>query len=517
MISYAGIQEDEALFSIPFYSALPREYKIRTAHHDIPLMVMSYVGALKSWIYWPLIQWFGSSVWTIRLPVVLAGTITVFLFYYLVRDSGGPRSAFAALLGAVLLATDPVFLLTNTYDWGPVALEHLLLVSGCVLLLRFAQDRMEKALVENGRARTGHLMFGFFCFGLGLWNKALFVWALSGLTVAAVTVFWRELKTCLTPRLLGLALAGFLLGALPFVVFNLRAGNATVNENAHLDLDNMPQKWLQLGRAANGSSLFAFIVDEDVDAPMKPPPTWRGRLAERIHSIFGEHRETGFFTVLGITLACGPLWWRSRAARFSLVFLVVAWSMMALTKNAGGAAHHDILLWPFPILFVVSALQRVPWRWLTMAAAVFLVAMNVLVVNQYILQFERDGASENFTDALFTLDRDLPENQDIYVIDWGINATSQLNHQGRLRLHPAEGALRNPTPEAGQAVQLRAMLADSNALWVDHVPGREAFHGVGANLEKFAAQAGYRRELLRTVTDSNGRPVFEIFRYRPGA
>ena len=71
MIPYAGIQEDEALFSIPFFRPCRREYKIRLFHHNIPLMVMTYVGALKTWIYWPLVHWFGPSVWTVRLPVAL--------------------------------------------------------------------------------------------------------------------------------------------------------------------------------------------------------------------------------------------------------------------------------------------------------------------------------------------------------------------------------------------------------------------------------------------------------------
>ena len=504
MISYGGIQEDEALFSIPFFSAIPREYKIRTSHHDIPLMVMSYVGALKTWIFWPLLHWFGSSVWSIRLPVVFTGAVTVFLFYCLTRNSGGPRPAVAAAFGALLLATDPIFLLTNTYDWGPVALEHILLVGGCYLLIRFAQKR----------SRTAHLACGFLCFGLALWNKALFVWALSGLAVATVSIFWRELKACLTPRNIGLAVASFFLGALPFVIFNLRASNATMAENAHLDFDNLPQKWLQLERAADGSSLFAFLVDEDSDLPMKPPPTWKGRLAQGVWRIFGEHRESQFFSVLGVILALGPLWWRSRAARFSLVFLVVAWSMMAVTKNAGGAAHHDILLWPFPILFAVSALSQIPWRWLAIPAASALVLMNLLVVNQYVLQFERDGAAQNFSDALFSLDRDLPEDQTVYVIDWGMHATTQLSHQGRLHLQSAQAALMNGDPGPDAAAQLRSMLSDPGAVWVDHVSSHEAFRGVGATLEKFASAAGYRRELLRTVTDSNGRAVFEIFRFR---
>jgi hypothetical protein len=369
-------------------------------------------------------------------------------------------------------------------------------------------------------SRTGHLALGFLCFGLALWNKALFLWALSGLTVATVAIFWRELRTCLTPRNVGIAVAGFVVGALPFLIFNLRAANATVSENAHLDFDHLQDKWLQLGRAANGSSLFGFLVDEDSDIPMKPPPSPKGRLAEGVWRIFGEHRETGFFTVFGVLLALGPLWWRSRPARFSLVFLIVAWSMMAVTKNAGGAAHHDILLWPFPILFAVSALAQIPWRWVAIAAASAMLLMNVLVVNQYLLQFERDGAAQNFSDALFALDQALPEDQTVYVIDWGMNATAQLNHQGRLHIQSAQNPLLltrgDADANADAAAQLRSMLSDPGAVWVDHVPDKEAFSGVGATLDKFATGAGYRREPLRTITDSNGRAVFQIFRFARG-
>jgi 4-amino-4-deoxy-L-arabinose transferase-like glycosyltransferase len=518
LIPYAGIQEDEALFSIPFFQPTAREFRIRVFHHTIPIMVMTYVGTLKTWIYWPLVRWFGSSVWAVRVPVALVGAITVFVFYYLIRDIHSIRgihsiqnldrspTTLAALAGALLLATDPVFLLTNTFDWGPVALEHVLVVTGCFLLFHFATDQ----------SRIRYLALGFSCFGLALWNKALFVWALSGLIVGAMTVFWPEVKQCLTPRNAAIAAGAFLAGALPFVIYNLRNSNATLSENAHLETDRMATKWLHLKYAANGNSLFGYITGE-ADVPLKPPASLRGRVAEWIWRRIGERRESEHYYAYGLMLLLAPLWWRSRAARFSLVFLSVAWMMMALTRNAGAAAHHDVLLWPFPILFAVSVLASIPWRWVAAVAAAAMVLMNLLVVNQYVLQFERDGAAGDYTDALFALNRDLPENQTIYVIDWGMNATLQLTHQGRLRLRSAQGALTDQVPSPEQQAQLRAMLADTSAIWLGHAAGREAFRGVEAHLERFASTAGYQRELIRTVADSNGRPVFEIFRFRPQA
>jgi hypothetical protein len=504
LIPYAGIQEDEALFSIPFFQPTAREFRIRVFHHTIPIMVMTYVGTLKTWIYWPLMRWLGTSVWAVRVPVALFGAVTVFVFYHLIRDihRGGPGAIFPASAGALLLATDPVFLLTNTFDWGPVALEHVLLVSGCFLVFRF----------ETNQSRTRNLALGFFCFGLALWNKALFLWALSGLTAASVVVFWPEVKQCLTPRNATIAAAAFLAGALPFVVYNLRNANATVSENAHIETDRMTVKWLQLEYAANGSSLFGYMTGE-ADVPLKPPSSRKGRVAEWIWRRIGERRESELFYVYGLMLLLAPLWWRSRAARFSLVFLIVAWGLMALTKNAGAAAHHDVLLWPFPILFAVSVLASIPWRWLAVPAAAAMVLMNLLVVNQYVLQFERAGAAGDYTDALFALNRELPENQTIYVIDWGMNATLQLTHRGRLRLRSAQGALMGDALNPEQQAQLAAMLSDTSAIWLGHAPGREDFPGVDAHLERFASMAGYRRELIRTVADSNGRPVFEIFRF----
>jgi len=502
-IPYAGIQEDEALFSVPFFERPAREFRVRLLHHDIPLMVMTYVGALKTWIFCPLVHWFGPSAWTVRLPVVLIGGVTVFLFYRLMIALGVGRGFAAA--GALLLATDPVFILTNTFDWGPVAIEHVLLVAGCLLLVRFCRDP----------SKTRFLGWGFFCFGLALWNKALFIWALSGLTIATILVCRRELRRLLTWPNVRVAALSMIVGALPFVIYNLRNANATVSENAHIDLAHMPSKWLQLERAADGSSLFGFMSGEDSDGSPKPAESRRGRLAQWIWRHTGEHRDTGFLYVFGVMLILVPLWRRSRAAWFSLVFVAVAWGMMAITKNAGAAAHHDILLWPFPILFAVCVLASIPWRPAGIAAAAAMIVMNLLVVNQYVVQFERDGGAENFTDALFGLDRALPENQTIYIIDWGMNATTELAHMGRLHAHAVFGPVRSDSPTPEQQGQLAAMLSDRDAVWLDHVAAREEFAGVGANLDRFASAAGYRKERLNTISDSNHRPVFEIFRYLP--
>ena len=191
VIPYAGIQADEALFTAPLFPHINNHLRLPLLPHHVPLMVMTYIGSLKTLLYWPIFRILGANPWTLRLPVVLLGAITIFVFFRLANASGGAR---AAAIGAFLLATDPVFLLTDTFDWGPVALEHVFLVTGCWFVYRFGS----KAGPDDGRdARIWNLAAGFFCWGLALWNKAIFIWALSGLIAGGVLVFWPEIKRSL--------------------------------------------------------------------------------------------------------------------------------------------------------------------------------------------------------------------------------------------------------------------------------------------------------------------------------
>ena len=70
----------------------------------------------------------------------------------------------------------------------------------------------------------------------------------------------------------------------------------------------------------------------------------------------------------------------------------VTFLAMAVTRNAGGGIHHTVLVWPMPQLLVGSVFGALPWRWLRVGLVAFLVGANLLVVNQYIVQFERNGS-----------------------------------------------------------------------------------------------------------------------------
>jgi len=499
MIPYPGIYPDEVLFTDPLYLYSPRLFTIGMFHRRVPLMLLSYLGTLKTLIYVPILAVFHANVWSLRLPMVLVGALTILIFFSLAKRAAGTLIAIAA---AFLLATDPSFLLTNTVDWGPVALEHILLVTGCFFLLGFAQGQ--------GRNR---LFLGFFLFGVAFWNKAIFVWALAGLFSGAVTVFWPEIRRLLRPATAGIACGGFLLGALPLLVFNHRSHGSTANQNVHIDTNHLSEKFGALNRTVDGSALFGFMSALEYAPDPKTARTLRGRAAVWLADHTGAHRRDGMWYAGGLSLLLVPWWWRIRAARFSLVFMAVAWMAMALTREAGGAAHHAVLLWPFPQLFVAAALCGLPWPRIGLGAAAVLAVINLLVVNQHMADFERYGTAGNFSDAVFGLSKQFSGHTTVMLFDWGIVDQLAFLHKGGLDLVNGSPPFSNDSPSPEDQKSIDWMFSNENAFLVTRVPGQENYPAIRARMDQAGAAAGLHRRIIKVIPDSNGRPNYEIFRF----
>jgi hypothetical protein len=523
-IPYAGIQDDEALFSTPIYQNY-FEFRLRAFHHQIPLMLMTYIGTLKTALYWIILKLFPAGVYSVRFPMLFLGALTIFFFFRLADSLGGRRTAWIA---ALLLASDPIFLLTDTFDWGPVAIEHFLLVTGILALVLYHQ---------GGAKRDSLLAAGFFCPGLAVWNKAIFLWTLTGLAVAAIAVCHREILGLLdrsdpasSRRRAVIAAAAFIVGASPFILFNIRTHGATFRASAHLEIPDWSTKFLQVRLALDGASLFGYLVSNPPPVvPSTPgqtsagtafPATPSGRFAMAIHDIFGEHTSSATgYTMWVCLLLASPLWWKSRIARFSLLACAVTWLIMALTKGAGGAAHHVVVLWPFPQLFIATVFVALPsWNG-ARALTAFVVFMNLLVINQYLLQIERDGPGDVFTDAINGLTSALSAHrgETVYLTDWGIQNPLALLSPTPLKLDNAEGDFNRDNIGEPERHHIAQMAGDATAIFVRHSPGMEVYPGSRDRVSRAAENAGLHVHLVQTIADAHGRPVFEILRWLPPA
>jgi hypothetical protein len=492
LIPRAGLEVDETLFTQPLYHRLSPDFELGILHHKVPVMIIAYIGTFKTLLCWPILRAGGPSVLAVRLPMVLVGAATILLFFFL-ADSLAGRAA--AVVAAVLLATDPTFLLTDTFDWGPVALEHLLLVGGCLAM-------------ASRRA-----VLACFLFGLALWNKATFVWALSGLTVATLVAYWPECRERLRDRRLVISCAlAFMAGALPLLLFNLHRTGATLRASNGISTQDVGAKLHQLRGALDGSGLFGYLAAEDWMTQQPKLGAARRRL--------GGSRSSLFPYAVALAILAAPLWWPSRTRRagvFALVFCAVTFVGMAVTRDGGTGIHHTVLLWPLPQLLAGIALCALRPRWIAPVLAAVLVISNLLVIDRYFVQLDRNGAAGVFSDAIYSLSSALPQaaNDSVTVADWGMYETLEYLHQGRLPLNYSPAVLAPENPSAAELSTIAAMIADPNGLFVTHVAAREVFKGVRERLGAVAASAGYQKRVIQTVSDSNGRPVFELWRFVP--
>jgi hypothetical protein len=510
-----GYQEDEALFAAPLFDPRISADVIRVFGVELPLMISSYLGSLKTWLYAVIFNFWDPGVCLVRVPVLLAGCATVYLFFRLLLRTAGFGAAVA---GTALLATDTVFLLTTTFDWGPVALQHLLAVSALLLFVRFHQAGKRADLALAG-----------FCCGLGIWDKAAFLWMLTGVAVAALVLFRREVAHSFTFKNALLAGACLWLGASPFWAYSLHHPGAAHVAAGGFSSDKWVAKAYVMGMTLDGSVLFNFLIRADSSAEPRSPETGLERVSLTMAGLSGRPAHNLQRYAVFVVLLLLPVLWKKtdagRPAAFALLAFLVAWAIMIAIKNGGGGAHHTVLLWPLPHMAIGIALAQA-WRWknrlVPLVAASILAVLclsNLALTNEYLARAIEKGTAVAWTDAGEPLSAYLSalRSRRIFVLDWGIMGPLRLSGRGRLPVHPNIGVLWARDWSEQDRTWLREdAISPQGNYFVAHVPGTEVVPGVRPRLRSLAAAMGFREQLLMVAHDRNKRPVMEVFRYVAG-
>jgi hypothetical protein len=266
------------------------------------------------------------------------------------------------------------------------------------------------------------------------------------------------------------------------------------------------------------------MFDEQWQTPAPHAP--RGiveQASAKISSLAGHPRRHALFYAFLLAVLLTPLA-RGEALRailFALVAMAVAWVEMAANANTGGGVHHTILLWPFPQLVVavsLAAASRRLGRAGIPALAVVTVVLTVsglLVTNEYFYVSYRFGASPVWSDAIFPLSgflKNVPSGN-VYCVDWGMLDSLRYLSHGKLPLAVGNDPISKPQLSPEDREPVLRMLADPGAVFVAHTKDFENFQGTNDHLVKFAAAEGYRRDMLAVISDSFGRPAFEVYRF----
>jgi 4-amino-4-deoxy-L-arabinose transferase-like glycosyltransferase len=485
---HLGIEADEAMVANGIFAHGQPWYSWRFGQFEVPVMLISYLGALKTWLLNPYFALWHPSPISLRLPAVLAGVLTVWLFFALLDRIAGRRAAW---IGALLLATDSAFLLIETTDFGFVALQFVLKLTGILLLLRF--DR-------SGRLPV--LAAGFFLFGVALWDKAVFVWVLCGLAAATAIVFPRALWRNVTLRNVGIATASLSVGALPLVIYNIERPLETWRANVRVLREPVLTKADILFRTIDGSALFGFVTA--TEPGVRPGPSWH-----TIQSLSMSRNVT--LPAVAAAVIATLIFWRKKTGHpvlFGLIACSVTWLLMAMTAGAGGSVQHTILLWPFHLMIIAIAVEQLSARWAVPATAI-LCAFNLAVTNRYYTDLITNGPAIRWSDATEPLERYLTNSgaKRIFVADWGIIETLSLLSEGSLPVYSAD--VQDPA-------MFDRIIESPDQIFVSHTPGFTFDPGIRTRLEDRAWTIGRVPVRVAVIPDSNGRSTFEVFRFEAG-
>jgi 4-amino-4-deoxy-L-arabinose transferase-like glycosyltransferase len=504
-----GLQHDELLFADSVLRPDYTFWHVTAGHFTIPVMMNSYLGALKGWLFAPLFAAFGYREAIIRIPALLLAGVTIVLIYRLLREIAGNR---AGLFGAWLLATDVTFLVTATFDWGPVVIQNLLLVLGLLLFVLWWRKRQAWLVFAAG-----------FVWGLALWDKALFLWNFSAMAVMFTLLqprFFLDRRNlrCALPVALGLVI-----GALPLICYNIHDPGATLESNTHLTTKELKSKFEYLRMAMDGSVAATALSDvqhpaqDRVQRPLAGfARWWNGNSPWESNS----WRQGLLAALLPIGLVCAP-----PARRKWIVFFAgsaaIAWLQSALTINAGGSIHHSVLIWP--LLYSGAAISadaaarsfiQWPGRWgagvVCGTIGVFCFRGLFLINHAYwvMLSYSPAPAWSNADAALVSYLHEEGVHR-AAALDWAI--ANPLVIRSGVTIAVLEDSY---SLLARQSVKDDLLLCshDPACVVVTHPDTRQLFPGVNETARAELAGLHLRMTPQREIADSHGTPAMEVFR-----
>ncbi len=481
----AGIQADEVLFLTPFLKGVTPLYSWHAGSVRVPVMVMDYIGGLKTWLYWPLLHAWPPDTWSIRLPACLLSIATVIIFGDTVRRVAGVA---AALFAVLCLATDAPFVLTNVYDWGPVTLLLLGMVLFLNLLRRFAES-------------SGILYLGsaFLLAGVSVWYKAIFLFPFAAVLCALAVVYFKEFRARLSLRNVSGAVICFAAGLSPLIAFNIARPGATVAAANYIGVASVSEKTLMMRRTLDGRALEHYIFRS---FPHEKIPIAGAPLPDLIKTWYRESRlgpGSALPVLLLFSLIARPFQKRLDVFRhllFAWIATVGTFCLMLAFRDAGAGPHHTVLVYPGPQFIVAATLvaigRQMPksLRHALAAVGIVLVASNLYLLDRYYAEARQNGFSVYWTDGARELSRVIEaQSLPVAFLDWGIRDVARVETGDKIALAA------NEEPREG-------------VLYVAHCGGYVIDEGQMDNFERKVVVSGLHRTEVRRVSDPHGEPVF---------
>ena len=375
-------------------------------HRGIPLLNMTYVGAIKSNVYGLYLRYVNPhfTIATWRFLGIAFVAIGLFVF---VVVAGRLLPLDAAILFLFLFLSDISVIVMTRHDWGPTALAQTLRLLFLSLWLLTALDR--PSAFKLGLAG--------FLVGISIWEKLSSVVLLAPLCILLFMASGRSKKDWLA------AAIGLFAGTLPLLVANM---TTYMSDQGFISIgltDSPPRYSDSLTIQGLARHAYGFVS------------LGQGRLVRQL--VLGEESdnfiERAEVALIGLLMIAACLAAR-RAGRFHrFAPLVIAMVGTYILTAAGLAAlpsrthiHHWIIGTPFQyaaIALTLSVLDRrsVLYKWV-LAASVLVIVMRVPTIINVERSFFSGKSSARFDPAfnrLFQLAATRSADSAFIATDWG--------------------------------------------------------------------------------------------------
>jgi hypothetical protein len=333
-LTFLGFSYDELLF-VNASILKNNETFISASWKGIPIMVFDYIGALKSWLYYPIFAIFGVNNYSIRLPTMGILGLNLYLIY-IIGIKYFDKSLILCLL--IILSTDLSFVNLHVIDHGPSALETLLKLL-CLYFISLKNDpsKLIKILIV--------LL-------LGVFNKLNFIWFVNALFIFYwfhyLIILYRQKKDSIYQiRHIEIkpthVIFTFLLTVIFFIAIYKIQG---IKSESPSDLSGF------LSQIANHLSI---IAETFINFSYYYNLGWH-----RPHFILLNLAYVFLFTILGLNI----YWIITKRIKYNhpiffvFVIAVLITIQIAITKQAKNV-WHIVMLYPFVQLVILYSLQLI--------------------------------------------------------------------------------------------------------------------------------------------------------------
>ena len=516
-LSLPGLEYDEVLFANAALGHLDETfiaYELKLGTLRLPLMLMNYIGALKAYIYFPVFEIFPISPVTTRLPAILIGAISLLAAYLALLQLANRRVAF--WVGS-LIATDPSFIFHTRIDVGPTVLMMFLKTTSLLAFIKFCRTR-----------QSSFLALGSFLIGLGVFDKANFLWYVVGLLLASLVVWHKRVPEYLTVRNLLIFSFFVILGSLPLIYYNLVTGGGTFKDRIFLPEDfsvSFKTRTALLIETINGSGLYKFANGlKPVGCIEALTSFWPGTVTpwviagSTLFSLLRSRIKAGLANPIGMF--------------FALLFMVIVVEIYLTRLPVGW--HHFMMLWPFHYMALgVFLLQPehnesvpaerlvtsrpVVSRNLPVALLICVIASNLIVDGTYLRSFSKEGGRGFFSDAIYQLAEHALESTDqrFLLMDWGFSTQLLLLSRGSIKKEELFWELVTAGNEEQKLSDLRKRAIQPNNLFLFRSSPYTVFEKPRELFERMLGRYKLRSETVKVFFHRRGDPAFVLVRVRP--